>query len=101
MASIATVAMETWSVAMAKDFCRKEILVVIATVAIEIWSVAMATDFCQKQKCGCHSNSCYCGRLPWQRICVGDRNVVAIATVVRVVGNHGNRFLSETKIWVP
>jgi hypothetical protein len=36
MVSLATVAMKTWSVAMATDFYRKEIFVVIATVAIEI-----------------------------------------------------------------
>jgi hypothetical protein len=31
----------------------------------------------------------------------GDKNMVAIATVARVVGSHGNGFVSETKIWLP
>jgi NAD(P)H-flavin reductase len=35
--------------------------------------------------------------LPWQRICVGDKNVVAIATVIWVAGCHGKGFVSETK----
>jgi hypothetical protein len=39
--------------------------------------------------------------LPGQRISAGDKNVVAIATVAREVGCHGNGFLPETKMWLP
>jgi hypothetical protein len=39
--------------------------------------------------------------LPWQGICVGDKNVFVIAKVARVVGFHGNGFVLEIKMWLP